>query len=65
MATIKFELSKKGGKDNDRPEFQVLFSEGSPTTRYIRLRCRTGLYGFREYWSNDKQTHPITKSTKD
>ena len=64
MATIKFELSKKGGKDNDHPEFQVLFSEGSPTTRYIRLRCRTGLYGFREYWSNDKQTHPITKSTK-
>ncbi len=64
MATIKFELSKKGGKDNDRPEFQVLFSEGSPTTRYIRLRCRTGLYGFREYWSSDKQTHPITKSSK-
>ena len=64
MATIKFELSKKGGKDNDRPEFQVLFSEGSPTTRYIRLRCRTGLYGFREYWSNEKQTHPITKSSK-
>lgn len=64
MATIKFELSKKGGKDNDRPEFQVLFSEGSPATRYIRLRCRAGLYGFREYWSSDKQTHPITKSTK-
>ena len=64
MATIKFELSKKGGKDNDRPEFQVLFSEGSPTTRYIRLRCRTGLYGFRDYWSDTKQTHPITKSTK-
>lgn len=64
MATIKFELSKKGGKDNDRPELQVLFSEGSPTTRYIRLRCRTGLYGFREYWSSDKQTHPITKSSK-
>lgn len=64
MATIKFELSKKGGKDNDRPEFQVLFSEGSPTTRYIRLRCRTGLYGFREYWSSDKQTHPVTKSSK-
>ena len=64
MATIKFTLSAKGGKDNDRPEFQVLFSEGSPTTRYIRLRCRTGLYGFREYWSNEKQTHPITKSSK-
>ena len=57
MATIKFELSKKGGKDNDRPEFQVLFSAGSPTTRYIRLRCRTGLYGFRDYWNEKKQTH--------
>jgi integrase len=22
------------------------------------------LYGFREYWSNEKQTHPITKSSK-
>lgn len=57
MATIKFELSKKGGKDNDRPEFQVLFSDGSPTTRYIRLRCRTGVFGFRDYWNSTKQTH--------
>lgn len=62
MATIKFELSKKGGKDNDRPEFQVLFSEGSPTTRYIRLRCRTGLYGFRKYWNDEDQEHKIPKT---
>ena len=62
MATIKFELSKKGGKDNTRPEFQVLFSAGSPTTRYIRLRCRTGLYGFREYWSAYDQAHKIPKN---
>ena len=62
MATIKFELSKKGGNDNDRPELQVLFSEGSPATRYIRLRCRTGLYGFRDYWDNDDQVHKIPKT---
>lgn len=57
MAAVRFELSKKGGKNNDRPEFQVLFCDGSPATRYVRLRCRTGLYGFRDYWSNTKQTH--------
>ena len=66
MATIKFELSKKGGKDNDRPELQVLFSDGSPTTRYIRLRCRTGLYGFRDYWPKPTKTvpHPLQHNTK-
>ena len=57
MATIRFELSKKGGKDNDRPEFQVLFTDGSASTGRTRLRCRAGLYGFRDYWSEKKQTH--------
>ncbi len=58
MATIKFELSVK---KTDRPEFQVLLTRGTAAQR-IRLRCRTGLYGFSDYWSGDEQTHKIPKN---
>ncbi len=63
MATIKFTLSVKGGKDNDRPEILVSFSDGTAGNR-VRIQSKTGLLGFREYWSDTKQTHPITKFTK-
>lgn len=55
---IRFELSKRGG---DRPEMIAFYRHGHASTRY---QCRTGLFGFREYWSDKKQTHPITKTTK-
>ena len=54
MASVRFELSVKGGKENDRPEFQAVMRFGNPQRR---IRCRTGLYGFRDYWSDKKQTH--------
>ena len=56
MASVRFELSVKGGKENDRPEFQAVMRFGNPQRR---IRCRTGLYGFRDYWSDKKQTHGI------
>jgi len=63
MATIKFTLSAKGGKDNDRPELLVSFTDGTAGNR-VRIQSKTGLPAFRDYWSDTKQTHPITKSTK-
>ena len=54
MASVRFELSVKGGKENDRPEFQAVMRLGNPQRK---IRCRTGLYGFRDYWSDKKQTH--------
>ena len=63
MATIKFTLSAKGGKDNDRPELLVSFTDGTAGNR-VRIQSKTGLLAFRDYWSDTKQTHPITKSTK-
>ncbi|MBR2084669.1 MAG: tyrosine-type recombinase/integrase [Muribaculaceae bacterium] len=54
MASVRFELSVKGGKENDRPEFQAVMRFGNPQRK---IRCRTGLYGFRDYWSDKKQTH--------
>jgi integrase len=54
MASVTFRLSEKGGKDNDRPEFRVWFRYGTPQRR---ISCRTGLYGFRDYWSEKKQKH--------
>lgn len=59
MAKVKFELLKKTA---DRAEFQLVFTQGSPKTRYIRARCRTGLYGFCEYWNDKEQTHKIPKN---
>ncbi len=54
MASVTFRLSEKGGKDNDRPEFRIWFRYGNPQRR---ISCRTGLYGFRDYWSEKKQKH--------
>lgn len=54
MASVTFRLSEKGGKDNDRPEFRIWFRYGTPQRR---ISCRTGLYGFRDYWSEKKQKH--------
>ena len=51
MASVRFELSVKG---TDRPEFQVVMRYGAPQRK---IRCRAGLYGFRDYWSEKKQTH--------
>ena len=59
MAKVKFELLKKRG---DRAEFQLLFTQGSINSSYIRVRCRTGLYGFCDYWSSDDQVHKIPKN---
>ena len=58
MAKTKFELSTK---KTDRPEFQVVMTSGTASQR-IRIRCKTGLYGFREYWSEKEQTHKIPKN---
>lgn len=63
MATIKFTLSAKGGKDNDRPELLVSFTDGTAGNR-VRIQSKTGLFAFRDYWSDTQQKHPITKSTK-
>ncbi len=63
MATIKFTLSAKGGKDNDRPELLVSFTDGTAGNR-VRIQSKTGLLAFRDYWSDTQQKHPITKSTK-
>ena len=54
MASVTFKLSERGGKDNDRPEFKVWLRYGTPQRR---ISCRSGLYGFRDYWSEKKQTH--------
>jgi len=54
MASVTFRLSEKGGKDNDRPEFRIWFRYGTPQRR---ISCRSGLYGFRDYWSEKKQKH--------
>lgn len=54
MASVRFELSVKGGSDNDRPELRVWLRYGTPQKR---ISCRSGLYGFRDYWSEKKQTH--------
>ncbi len=59
MAKVKFELLKRRG---DRAEFQLLFTQGSINSSYIRARCRTGLYGFCDYWSSDDQVHKIPKN---
>lgn len=63
MATIKFIFSTKGGKDNDRPELLVSFTDGTAGNR-VRIQSKTGLLAFRDHWSDTRQTHPITKSTK-
>ena len=63
MATIKFTLSTKGGKDNSRPELLVSFTDGTATDR-VRIQSKTGLPAFRDFWSDTQQKHPITKSTK-
>ena len=63
MATIKFTLSAKGGKDNDRPELLVSFTDGTAGNR-VRIQSKTGLLAFRDFWSDTQQKHPITKSTK-
>lgn len=63
MATIKFTLSAKGGKDNDRPELLVSFTDGTAGNR-VRIQSKTGLFAFRDHWSDTQQKHPITKSTK-
>ncbi len=63
MATIKFTLSTKGGKDNDRPELLVSFTDGTAADR-VRIQSKTGLLGFRNHWSDTQQKHPVTKSTK-
>lgn len=54
MASVTFKLSEKGGKENDRPEFKVWFRYGTPQRR---ISCRSGLYGFRDCWSEKKQKH--------
>ena len=51
MASVRFEISVK---ETDRPEFQAVLRFGTPQRK---LRCRTGLFGFRDYWSEKKQTH--------
>ncbi len=53
MASVRFELS---AKETDRPELRVWLRYGSPQRR---LSCRTGLYGFRDHWSEKKQTHTV------
>ena len=53
MASVRFELSKK---ETDRPELRVWLRYGIPQRR---LSCRTGLYGFRDHWSDKKQTHTV------
>lgn len=63
MAKIKFLLSVKGGKTNDRPELLLSFTEGTAGQR-VRIQVKTGLYGFSDYWSETKQTHPVTKSSR-
>ena len=51
MASVRFEISVK---ETDRPELQAVMRYGNPQRK---IRCRTGLYGFRDYWSEKKQTH--------
>ena len=54
MASVRFELSVKGGRENDRPELLARLRYGTPQKR---ISSKTGLYGFRDYWSDKKQTH--------
>lgn len=56
MASVRFELSVKGGKENDRPELLARLRYGTPQKR---ISSKTGLYGFRDYWSDKKQTHAV------
>lgn len=70
MATIKFTLSTKGGKDNDRPELLVSFTDGTAADR-VRIQSKTGLLGLRDYWPKvNGEVVPslghikITKATK-
>lgn len=58
MASLRFELSVKKNS-GDRPEFQAVLRFGNPQRK---IRCRTGLYGFSDYWSNDAQEHKIPKT---
>ncbi len=58
MASLRFELSVKKNS-GDRPEFQAVLRFGNPQRK---IRCRTGLYGFSEYWNNDAQEHKIPKT---
>lgn len=58
MAKLRFELSVKKNS-GDRPEFQAVLRFGNPQRK---IRCRTGLYGFSDYWSNDTQVHKIPKA---
>jgi site-specific recombinase XerD len=58
MASLRFELSVKKNS-GDRPEFQAVLRFGNPQRK---IRCRTGLYGFSEYWNNDAQEHKIPKA---
>ena len=53
MASVRFELS---AKETDRPELRAWLRYGSPQRR---VSCRTGLYGFRDHWSEKKQTHSV------
>ncbi len=54
MASVRFETSVK---QTDRPELQAVVRYGYPDKH--RIRCKTGLYGFRDYWSDKKQTHSV------
>lgn len=58
MAKLRFELSVKKSS-GDRPEFQAVLRYGNPQRK---IRCRTGLYGFSDYWDNDTQEHKIPKA---
>ncbi len=58
MASLRFELSVKKNS-GARPEFQAVLRFGNPQRK---IRCRTGLFGFSEYWSNDVQEHKIPKT---
>ena len=58
MASLRFELSVKKNS-GDRPEFQAVLRFGNPQRK---IRCRTGLYGFSDYWNNDAQEHKIPKT---
>ncbi len=58
MASLRFELSVKKNS-GDRPEFQAVLRFGNPQRK---IRCRTGLYGFSDYWNNDAQEHKISKT---